>query len=251
MMKMKKTATLALPSLLIYLLIFTLFTSVCAEQAVGIKEGDWMEYDIAVTGTGSLPPTHDVRWMRLEILTVDGEAFSVNVAVRYANGTFGSSIWKFNFTEGNTGGWLIIPANLGLGDTFFDCSKPGDITVQGEEQRTVLGATRVVTYGSDVIRHHKEWDKNTGVFIGSVEVAQNYTNENGWYFDNLTMTIKATATNMWSRQILGLEPSVFALVISSLILVVVTTVSTLIIWQRKKINPLSTCSLMSKSNPRL
>ena len=221
---------------MVCLLIFTLFISVCAEQTVGIKEGDWMEYDIDVTGTGSLPPTHDVRWMRLEILTVDGEAFSVNVAVRYANGTFGSSIWKFNFTEGNTGGWLIIPANLGLGDTFFDYSKPGDITIQGEEQRTVLGATRVVTYGSDVIRHHKEWDKATGVFIGSVEVAQNYTNENGWYFDNLTMTIKATDTNMWHSQILGLEPSVFALIIFGLTFLVVTSGAALIIRQRKNLS---------------
>jgi len=228
-MKMKEATTLALAGLMVCLLIFTLFISVCVEQTVGIKEGDWMEYDIDVTGTGSLPPTHDVRWMRLEILTVDGEAFSVNVAVRYANGTFGSSIWKFNFTEGNTGGWLIIPANLGLGDTFFDYSKTDRVTIQGEEQRTVLGATRVVTYGSDIIRHHKEWDKVTGVFIGSVEVAQNYTNENGWYFDNLTMTIKATDTNMWRSQIFGLEPSVFALILSGLTLLVVTSGAALII----------------------
>jgi len=103
----------------------------------------------------------------------------------------------------------------------------------------VLGAIRTVTYGSDSIRQVKEWDKATGIFIGSVEVAQNHTNENGWYFENVTTTSRAIATNMWSRQILGLEQSVFALVISGLVLVVVFLGSALIIWQRKLLTNLS------------
>ena len=66
---------------------------------MGVKEGDWMEYDVTVTGTGSMPPTHDVRWMRMKVLTVDEAAFSVNVTAKYANGTVDSAIWKFNFTR--------------------------------------------------------------------------------------------------------------------------------------------------------
>ncbi|MDR0373261.1 MAG: hypothetical protein LBI79_06875 [Nitrososphaerota archaeon] len=239
-MKTKKAAVLVLISLIVYLSVFTLATSAYAEQTVGVKEGDWMEYDITVTGTGSMPPTHDVRWMRMGVLVVDGAAFSVNVTARYANGTLGSAIWKFNFTEGNVEGWTIIPANLSPGDTFFDYySKPTNVTIQREEQKTVLGATRAVTYGNDSIRQIKEWDKATGFFIGSVEVAQNHTDENGWYYDNLTVTCRAVATNIWGRQILGLEQSVFALVISGLVLGVVTLVSALIIWQREKMTTLS------------
>ncbi|MCL2690856.1 MAG: hypothetical protein FWE56_01190 [Candidatus Bathyarchaeota archaeon] len=238
-MKMKKVAVLALVSLLFGLSFFALFTPVYAEQIVGVKEGDWMEYDITVTGAGSLPPSHDVRWMRIEILSVDGVMFPVNVTVRYANGTLGSAIWTYNFTEGLTGGWTIIPANLDPGDTFFDCSPFATVTVHCEEQRTVLGATRVVTSGSDELRQIKEWDKATGVFIGSVETKQDFTNKDGWYFDNLTMTIRATGTNMWNRQILGFEQSVFALVISSLVFVVVLSVSALCIWQKKKLINLS------------
>jgi hypothetical protein len=237
---MKKVTVLALTSLLIICFsIFTLYPSVYAEQTVGVKEGDWMEYDITVTGTGSLPPTHDVRWLRMEVLTVDGVAFPVNVTVIYANGTMGSSIWRYNFTEGYTGGWTIIPANLNPGDTFFDYSPLANVTIQHEEQRTVLGATRTVTCGSDSLRQIKEWDKTTGFFIGSVEVAQNFTNKDGWYFDNLTMTIKATATNMWSKQIFGLEPSVFALVISGLVFGAVISGVALIIWQREKLTQFS------------
>ena len=82
------------------------------EPSVGVKEGDWIEYNISVNGTGSAPPTHDVRWMRLTVLSVQDTAFSINLTARYANGTVGSAIWKFNFSEGNVGGWIIIPANL-------------------------------------------------------------------------------------------------------------------------------------------
>jgi hypothetical protein len=88
--------------------IFALCTPVYAEQKVGVREGDWMEYDTVVTGTGSLPPSHDVRWIRIDVLSVEGLAFSVNVTVRYANGTMGSDIWKYDFMEGITGGWTII-----------------------------------------------------------------------------------------------------------------------------------------------
>jgi hypothetical protein len=133
----------------------------------------------------------------------------------------------------------IIPANLSPGDMFFDYSPAANVTVQGEEQRIVLGATRMVTYGNDSLRQIKEWDKVTGVFIGSVETKQDFTNKDGWYFDNLTMVISATATNMWSRQICGLDQSVFALAISGLVFVVVLLVSALIIWQRQKLSTLS------------
>lgn len=169
--------------------------------SVGVKEGDWIEYNIAISGTGTPPPTHDVRWMHLQVLKVEGTAFSVNVTARYANGTIGSAVWPFNFTEGNVGGWLIIPANLSVGESFFDFSihnhKPVNVTIQSQEQKTVLGATRMVTYGNDSFRH-KQWDQVTGVFVGSTETYRNMTNKDGWYIDNLTVTIDAVATNLWS-----------------------------------------------------
>ncbi len=190
-----------LASLIVSVSLIVLPALVYAEPAVGVKEGDWMEYDISVTGKGTPPPTHDVRWMRITVLPVQGVAFSANFTVRYVNGTMGSAIWKFNFTEGNVEGWLIIPANLSPGDTFYDSAnhtgKPVNVTVQRQEQKTVLGASRAVTYGNDSLRH-KEWDKATGMFIGSVDHLENVTNKDGWYIENLTVTLKVIATNMWS-----------------------------------------------------
>ncbi|MBM4400877.1 MAG: hypothetical protein FJ045_02880, partial [Crenarchaeota archaeon] len=171
---MKVFTALILASIIVSVSIIASPTFAYDESSVGVKEGDWIEYNISVTGTGTPPPTHDVRWFRIQVLQIQGAAFSVNLTARYANGTLGSAIWKFNFTEGNVGGWIIIPSNLGPGDTFYDSwtffgsREPVNVTIQREEQKTVLGASRTVTYGSDWVRH-KEWDKATGVFVGSSE----------------------------------------------------------------------------------
>jgi uncharacterized membrane protein YozB (DUF420 family) len=213
------------------------------QPSVGVKESDWIEYDISITGTGAPPPTHDVRWMRIDVLAVEGTAFSVNLTAKYANGTLGSAIWKYNFAEGNVGGWTIIPANLEPGDTFYDASehnhKPVNVTVQSQEQKNVLGASRTITCGNDSLRHTKEWDKATGVFIGSSEAIQNVTNKDDWYIEDLTVTTKAIATNLWSPQILGLEQSVFALVTAGSVLGTVLLFSVIIVSQRERIKKIS------------
>jgi hypothetical protein len=115
------------------------------------------------------------------LISLRRRRFVLNVTIRYVNGIVSSVVWTFNFTEGNTEGWIVIPANLSQGDTFFDYSKPGDVPIQSEEQKVVLGATRTVTCGSDAIRHIKEWDKATGIFINSVETIQNRTIDD-WYY---------------------------------------------------------------------
>ncbi len=198
---MKTSACRVIVALMI--LVSVLLSPVQASPipSVGVKEGDWIEYNVTITGTGLPPPTHDVRWFRIQVLQVQDTAFSINLTARYANETVGSAIWQFNFTEGSVGGWIIIPANLSIGETFFDSSihnhKPANITIQSQEQKTVLGATRTITNGNDTFRH-KEWDKLTGVFVGSSETYRNVTNKDGWYIDNLTVTVQAVATNLWA-----------------------------------------------------
>jgi hypothetical protein len=178
-------------------------TSTQSPPAVGVKGGDWIEYNITVTGKGSLPPTHDVVHFRILIFDVEGEAFSANFTCTYRNGTVGSAVWKYNFSEGIVGGWTIIPANLSPGEQFYDCGmhndKPVNVTIQCQEDAAVLGATRTLTYGNDSLRH-KEWDKATGVMVGTVEVYKNVTNKAGWYIEDLTVVVEAVATNMWSNQ---------------------------------------------------
>jgi len=234
---MKAFTALIMAILIVTVPLVALSTFAYATPSVGVKEGDWIEYNVNVSGVGTPPPTHDVRWFKIEVLSVEGTAFSVNLTSRYANGTLGSAIWKFNFTEGNVGGWIIIPSNLSPGDTFYDSSihnkKPVNVTIQSQEQKTVLGAIRTVTYGNDSFRH-KEWDKATGVFVGSSEVYRNITNKDGWYIEDLTVTIDAIATNMWSPQIQVLNQTLFYLVVALSVVVAVLASSTLFLFVRGK-----------------
>jgi hypothetical protein len=239
---MKAFTALILAIMIVSLSIIASPTLAYEGYLVGVKEGDWIEYNISITGTGTPPPTHDVRWMRMQILQIQGVAFSVNLTVRYANATIGSAVWKFNFTEGNIGGWIIIPSNLGPGDTFYDFSihnsKPVNVTIQSQEQKTVLGASRTVTYGNDSFRH-KEWDKATGVFVGSLEVYKNVTNRAGWYIEDLTVTIQATATNMWSPQILSDQIAFYEVVAVIIVFSVLILSLAIIAARRKRVKRLS------------
>jgi hypothetical protein len=94
--------------------------------------------------------------------------------------------------EGQVLGWVIIPANLSTGDAFFDAAKSLNITIEGEEQKTVLGANRTVTHASDPGRAYLEWDKATGVYVHYVAHTSNYT-----------VTMNVFATNMWVPQTQG------------------------------------------------
>ncbi|MCW4001475.1 MAG: hypothetical protein NWE93_14680 [Candidatus Bathyarchaeota archaeon] len=154
--------------------------------AVGVKEGDWIEYSLSMRGP-PLDVERNLTWYRMEILSVEGAVLEVNKTALSVNGTFSSSVWSFNLAEGLTFGWVIIPAGLGMGDVFFDASKSANVTVEGETQRTLLGVSRTVTYASDPGRLYREWDKATGVYVYSLENTTSYT-----------VQANLVATNLWS-----------------------------------------------------
>lgn len=219
---MKALATLILVSLIVSVSILVLPTDAYDELSVGVKKGDWIEYNIDITGTP--PPIHNVTWMRMEVLHVQGAALQVNLTNRFANGTSYSSIWKFNFTEGQTEGWIIIPSNLNPGDTFYDASKPANITIQGQQQKTVIDASRTVTYANDSFKT-KEWDKASGVFTQSQENLRNWS-----------ANVYATATNMWCPQILGLDQTVFFVIMSIVVVSVLVVVLAFAVARKKRMN---------------
>ncbi len=220
---MKVFNAVLLASILFSVLIVASPSHASGQPSVGVKEGDWMEYNVNITGNA--PPIHQgVVWMRIEVMQVEGEAFPANFTLRFANGTVSSSIWQFNFTEGNVGGWIIIPSILAPGETFFDNFSKTDkqIIIQSQEQQTVLGASRTVTYANDSYRF-KEWDKATGIFVDSSEI-----------FRNWSAHVNLIATNLWSPQILGLNPTVFYALTSLSIGVVAVIMSSAILVFRKR-----------------
>jgi hypothetical protein len=219
---MKALTALILVCMVVSVSIIASAAQAYGESSVGVKKGDWIEYTVSITGP-TLAQSKNITWFRLEILDVVGSAFEANVTAKYVNASVHSAVWKFNFTEGEVEGWVIIPPNLGVGNTFYDAAKPGNVTIQGEEQKTVAGATRTITHANDSLRLVKEWDKASGVYTYSVEHPK-----------NLNVVSEAIATNMWSPQILGLNQPVFYGIAAVSLVLAALALSLAIVVARKK-----------------
>ena len=194
---------------LLIILIGTAPAAISAEISVGVKQGDWIEYQVNVTGTP--PPDHDTTWAKMEITDVQGTDINLNVTTKFSNGTLLNEAITLNLETGQLGDDFIIPANLNSSDTFFDKRVGvGNITISGVEERTGAGATRTVVYAT-TSQTKFYWDKSTGILV---EASSSYP--------NYTMHTKADKTNMWQAQIFGLDPTVFyALVIAAVAILVV------------------------------
>jgi hypothetical protein len=189
---MKTLIALLLTGLFLFSLFVAPPTSGNQEPKVSLKNGDWIKYSYNITG----PPVDALRnltWYRMDIVDVDGDWLLVNKTALSVNGTLSSSLWQFNLAAGQVYGWVIIPADLSKGDTFFD-AKQANITIAGEEQKTLLGKTRTVTNGSDE-RVYREWDKSTGVYVHAIE-----------HTDNYTISLNAVETNLWQPDSEGQKP---------------------------------------------
>jgi hypothetical protein len=218
---MKTFSALILVSIF-FVSLMALPTFICGEASVGVKKGDWIEYAISMKGP-PLDPIRNLTWYRTEILEVDGSSFQVNKTSLSVNGILSSSIWDFDLTEGQVYGWVIIPANLSSGDKFFDAAKLANITIEGEEQKTLLGVSRTVTHASDPGKVYKEWDKATGVYVYSIENTSNFT-----------VIFKAIATNIWSPQIPWQNLTAFYQFFAAIIILSVLIFSSVMFIARKK-----------------
>ena len=201
-----------------FFMILICVGNVIAEISVGVKKGDWIEYQVTYTGT----PTegHDVTWARMEIKDVQGKNISVDITVDYSNGTREGMTITLNLETGQLGDDFVIPANLNSSDTFFD-KNVGNITISSVEERTYAGATRAVAHATTPETSYY-WDKATGILV-----------EGNSQFPAYTMNTIVDKTNIWQPQLLGLDPTVFyALVIGTTALIVVALA--FLIARRKK-----------------
>jgi hypothetical protein len=180
--------------------------NVLAEISVGVKKGDYIEYQVAFTGTPS--EGHDVTWARMEIKEVQGESVSVEITSTHANGTQENFVANLNLKTGQLGDDLIIPANLNIGDMFFDINV-GNITISDVEERTYAVATRTVVHATTPETTYY-WDKATGILV-----------EGKSTFPDYTISTIADKTNMWQPKLFGLDPTVFYAFVGATVLIVI------------------------------
>jgi len=67
------TRKFALYLICLAVLVGMLFSAVVsADVVVGVKKGDWIEYNVNVTG--DVPEEHDVTWCKIEVIAVEEKA---------------------------------------------------------------------------------------------------------------------------------------------------------------------------------
>jgi hypothetical protein len=205
---------------LLFVLIGAVPAIVSANLSVGVKAGDWIEYDVTFTGTPD--QLYSVAWFRMEIVSVQGNLIDVAITQRFINGTVQPYNVTINLETGQLGDDLIIPANLNNGDKFFDINV-GNITISGAEERNIAGATRTVLSGS-TSQTSFYWDRSTGVRVKSISTEPNF---------NLTVTV--SKTNLWEPQLFGLNPVVFyAIVIVVVAIIAIAVLIAILVTRRKK-----------------
>jgi hypothetical protein len=192
------------------LLLSALSAFASGTVSVGVRRGDWIEYNVAFTGNASLG--HDVTWARMDVVDVRGSAFTLNITIQSSNGTLLSEQYLFDFETGQLGDNFVIPADLNKGDTFFNAQQ-GNITITGIEEKTVAGAERTIIWAatSDTTYY---WDRSTGVLVEATSTYPFYS-----------MTTKVNATNMWQPQLFGVNPTIiYALVAGAVTAALIATV---------------------------
>jgi hypothetical protein len=191
-----------------------------SQPSIGVKAGDWIDFNSETTG--NLPTGHDVSWFKMEIINTTSTQIFVNIVAESNSGTLTSAIRTIDFTIGDTQAWIIIPANLSPGDSFYDNLSNSTVTIQGEKTEMIDGVMRTITFVHTPERN-KEWDKATGIFVQTVDTYPDY---------NVTAT--SYATNMWAPQILGIDPTIFYAAISEVIILLVAAILVLFAFRRKK-----------------
>jgi len=176
-----------------------------AEIVVGVKPGDWIEYNVTVTG--NVPEEHNVTWARIEVIAVEGKTIDIKVTSRYSDGREETATSTLNLETGQIGDDFIIPANLDNGDTFLE-QYEGTITISGVEEKTYMGANRKVVYAT-TSQTMFYWDQSTGFLVEATS-----------FYTDFTMITKAEKTNMWQTQIFGIDPIIFIVPIIAVIVAV-------------------------------
>jgi hypothetical protein len=199
----------------LFVIIFFLISAASAQPSVGVKAGDWIEYQ--VTYTGNVSPDHAVKAAKMEVTHVSGPVIQVNITSTYANDTKETTTSTLNLQTGDLIDDFIIPANLKTGDQFLD-SRVGNITITSTMQRVYAGATRTVVSATSLDNIYV-WDQATGISVEGISEGADYS-----------MHSLATATNIWSAP--TLDPViVYTLIV--LVVIIIAAVVVLLVMRRK------------------
>jgi hypothetical protein len=197
-------------------------TSVFAEVSVGVKRGDWIQYNVNVTGNP--PGDHNIKWASMNVTDVQGTAITLDIQTLFNNGNLYPERITLNLATGILGDNFFIPKNLNVGDKFYDAYQ-GNITIVSIQQQTVAGAQRSVVLGATNYTSYI-WDRETGTLVAAISIEPDYT-----------MVTDTNSTNIWQPEKQSSQPTLSSLaveLIGVIVLVVLVVIVGLVIWQKRR-----------------
>ena len=190
-------------------------------NVVGVKAGDWIRYNVSVTGAPI--SEYNITWATMNITAINGEVITVNVLTQYGNGTLLAEPGiNLNVATGAIGDGFFVPTDLKPGDRYsteyegiINITSIGHTEAGGAQRTVLVGVTSQSIYN---------WDKQTGIMVAATS-----------NLPGCVMHTTTSSTNIWAPQILGLNHTLFytlfiAVAAVGLILVAVA----FLFWRRKK-----------------
>jgi hypothetical protein len=213
-------------ALIVLIAILSATITATGAVTVGVKPGDWIEYQVTFTGTPP-DPSHSITAARMEVMAVQGDVINVTIVSTYPDGTQATTNSTLNLDTGELIDNFIIPAGLASGSEFSSTmGNMGKMMIGGDKQGSYCGATRTVVTATSGNNTYT-WDQATGVSVEGTTTEPTYT-----------MHSLATSTNMWSSQTsLSGSPDmtiVYAIVVVVVVIVLVAVVAVLAFRRRKK-----------------
>ena len=223
---MHKSSILAIA--LTVLIITALLAVASADISIGVKKGDWIEYQVTVTGNP--PPRYNVTLGSINVTSVQGQNIGLYILTRFTNGSLLIENVTVNL-ETSPGDSFIIPSNLNPGDEFYNQFLGGNITITSVEQRTVLGAERTLVSGATKDTTYY-WDRQTGILVQATSLVPIGVNTGFGISEGFDVFTKTSGTNIWQPQILGLYLSVFyALIVA--VAVALAAIVAILVWRKR------------------
>ena len=182
------------------MLIASAFTAAAfADVTVGVQKGDWIQYNVHVTGNP--PGDHNIQWASMNVTDVKDANITLDIQTLFNNGTLYPEHITLDLSAGILGDDFFIPRNMRVGDQFFDVYQ-GNITITGIQQQVIAGVQRTVVVGATNYTSYT-WDRETGTLVAATSIEPDYT-----------MVTNTNSTNIWQpivqpTLILGLQLPIF------------------------------------------
>jgi hypothetical protein len=171
-------------------LIAVAFTPAAASFSLGVKTGDWIEYDVQ----GSLSPEYGLK---LGFLNVTGTSLAMEVTQSTLTGALLNHTENIDFATNQDfpiaflrAHAYLIPNGSEVGDTVDLGVEFGNRTILSETTGTYAGVTRNVAccnFTLELNQYTFYWDKQTGVLVEAI-----------MSHDTASNSLSAIDTNMWT-----------------------------------------------------